>query len=168
MSGGEFDYIQYRFEDIATQIDIIIKNNSECGDKWEPNNFSKKTIEEFKKGAELIRKAQIYLQRIDWLVSGDDGEDCFHTRLKEDIGQLTPQQSPQRRVTQLENALEDACNVLADYAGKGKLSDELYKNTTNVIPAGHASRCHLRIKQALDDVEEISTKEHHPGQLQLP
>jgi hypothetical protein len=29
--------------------------------------------------------AQIYTQRIDWLVSGDDGEDSFRERLKEDL-----------------------------------------------------------------------------------
>ena len=26
-----------------------------------------------------------YTQRIDWLVSGDDGEDSFHSRLKKEL-----------------------------------------------------------------------------------
>jgi TFIIF-interacting CTD phosphatase-like protein len=39
----------------------------------------------FKKGLDILRKAQIYAQRIDWLVSGDDGEDYFHSRLKNDL-----------------------------------------------------------------------------------
>jgi hypothetical protein len=32
--------------------------------------------------------AQIYAQRIDWLISGDDGEDSFRERLKEDLEKL--------------------------------------------------------------------------------
>lgn len=32
--------------------------------------------------------AQVYAQRIDWLLSGDDGEDNFHLRLKEDLANL--------------------------------------------------------------------------------
>lgn len=34
------------------------------------------------------KKAYIYAQRIDWLLSGDDGEKSFHKRLKEELQQL--------------------------------------------------------------------------------
>jgi hypothetical protein len=30
--------------------------------------------------------AKIYAQRVDWFLSGDDGEETFHERLKEDLG----------------------------------------------------------------------------------
>lgn len=55
-----------------------------------PNKYglSKETIKEFKKGVELLKKAQVYAQRIDYLLSGDDGEDNFHQRLKEDLANL--------------------------------------------------------------------------------
>jgi guanylate kinase len=43
------------------------------------------SIEEFKKGLIILRQAQIYTQRNDWLVSGDDGEDSFHSRLKKEL-----------------------------------------------------------------------------------
>ena len=33
----------------------------------------------------MIRVAEIYAQRADWLLSGDDGEEEFHERLKEDL-----------------------------------------------------------------------------------
>lgn len=33
-------------------------------------------------------KAAIYVQRIDWLLSDDDGEDNFHERLKEELDAL--------------------------------------------------------------------------------
>ena len=42
-------------------------------------------IDEFKKGLDLLRKAAIYTQRIDWLVSGDDGRESFIERLEEDL-----------------------------------------------------------------------------------
>jgi hypothetical protein len=32
--------------------------------------------------------AQIYAQRIDWLVSGDDNEDSFHKRLAKDLAEV--------------------------------------------------------------------------------
>ena len=32
-----------------------------------------------------MRAAAIYAQRIDWLVSGDDGEETFHQRLAEEL-----------------------------------------------------------------------------------
>jgi len=88
MSGGRFDYLQYRFDEIIDSIDQEIRdNNKEPNPEefFEPNNFSRETLDEFRKGIEYIRKARIYAQRIDWLLSGDDGEEQFHKRLKEDL-----------------------------------------------------------------------------------
>lgn len=88
MSGGRFDYLQYRFTEIVDVIEQeIIDNNAEPRPKdwFEPNNFREETIAEFKKGIEYIKKAQIYVQRIDWLLSGDDGEESFLKSLKEEL-----------------------------------------------------------------------------------
>ena len=43
---------------------------------------------EFKEGVKALQRASIYAQRIDWLVSGDDGEESFHRRLAEDMDNL--------------------------------------------------------------------------------
>ena len=51
-------------------------------------NYPKEVIDEFKKGVELLKKAQVYAQRIDWLLSGDDGEESFLQRLKDDLNKL--------------------------------------------------------------------------------
>lgn len=53
------------------------------------NEYSKETIAEFKRGLDILRKAYVYAQRIDWLLSGDDGEESFHERLKEELEELT-------------------------------------------------------------------------------
>jgi len=36
----------------------------------------------------VLKVASVYAQRIDWLLSGDDGEESFLKRLKEELGQL--------------------------------------------------------------------------------
>ena len=51
-------------------------------------DYSEETLCEFKNAIYYLKKAQIYAQRIDWLISGDDGEKSFHVRLKEELDEL--------------------------------------------------------------------------------
>lgn len=89
MSGGRFDYLQFRLPEIYEQIEQEIRNNNACQkDGFEPNNFGEETIKEFRRGIEYLKKAEIYAQRIDRLLEGDDGEDTFHERLKEDLDDI--------------------------------------------------------------------------------
>lgn len=92
MSGGHFDYQQYRIGQIADQVEQLIRTNNETklNDWGEPigRNYNEQTVQEFRRGLRYLELAQIYAQRIDWLVSGDDGENSFHERLKEDIQEL--------------------------------------------------------------------------------
>lgn len=81
MSGGHFDYKQYLIDYIADEVEQLIDKNDEY-------EFSKETIEKFKQAKIILRIAAIYAQRIDWLVSGDDGEENFHNRLEEDLSKL--------------------------------------------------------------------------------
>lgn len=89
MSGGHFDYQQYNIERIAEEVEqLIITNDSTEKDEFGYDkglHYTRETIEEFKIGLEHLRKAAIYAQRIDWLVSGDDGEDAFHDRLQKEL-----------------------------------------------------------------------------------
>ncbi len=81
MSGGHFDYWQYHIGTIADKIEEEIDQNKDrpdWWDNWEGARFSDKTIAEFRKGVEILRKAEIYANRIDWLLSGDDGERSWH------------------------------------------------------------------------------------------
>ena len=65
-----------------------------------PNRYeySKETIKEFKKGLAILKKAYIYAQRIDWLLSGDDGEESFHERLKEELDNLKSKKNESTRI----------------------------------------------------------------------
>lgn len=80
MSGGAFDYVQFRLQHEAIdELKRIINEN--VNDK----KYSDDTIEKFKIGLNSLELALIYLNRIDWLVSGDDSENTFHQRLSEDL-----------------------------------------------------------------------------------
>jgi len=52
------------------------------------NRYSKETIQEFQIAYLKCREAGVYAQRVDWFLSGDDGEESFHQRLEEDIRRL--------------------------------------------------------------------------------
>jgi hypothetical protein len=103
MSGGHFNYDQYRIETIADTIQSLIDKNGKEKTKeersWEYYDFSKdhdnfhyeypaEVIEKFKVAVEILKRAQIYAHRIDWLVSGDDGEETFLKRLENDLNNL--------------------------------------------------------------------------------
>ena len=88
MSGGHFDYRQSAINEIADDIDELIKTNHDKDEYGYSYDFPDKTIQEFKNAKNLLRKAAVYVQRIDWLVSGDDAEDTFHKRLKDELEQL--------------------------------------------------------------------------------
>ncbi len=92
MSGGHFEYQQYRIEDIARGIEELIESNddeslNEWGDR-RGRGYSVETIEKFKIAVDTLRKAAIMAQRVDWLVSGDDGEDSFHRRWDKELKEL--------------------------------------------------------------------------------
>lgn len=93
MSGGHFEYNQYEITNITESIKQLIEDESdkeklnEYGDKV-AYGFSEETIESFGQAVLLLEVARIYIQRIDWLMSGDDSEDSFHIRLKNELAQV--------------------------------------------------------------------------------
>lgn len=107
MSGGRFEYFQYKIRMIADDIEqeIInsgrkktpeeIKNDYRDSDWFEkyPEDlnhyeYPPEIIEEFKNAVLALHTAEVYAQRVDWLLSGDDGEESFLRRLKDDLGKI--------------------------------------------------------------------------------
>jgi len=86
MSGGHFDYKQHIINDIIEDIERVLKGNDVKDDWGYSYNYPESVLLEFKNGIEILKKASIYAQRIDWLLSGDDGVESFHERLKEELG----------------------------------------------------------------------------------
>lgn len=96
MSGGTFDYIQYKLDCVIEDIErYISQNNVEIpdeqldpiyqtkGDKY--SEYSDETIAVMNNANKIIKIARIYIQRIDWLLAGDDSEANLHKRLHEDL-----------------------------------------------------------------------------------
>lgn len=111
MSGGHFDYKQYKIDDIVDSLESYIYGyqlyddydvseycNENSLDKKEteyveshmrtlPNKYgySKETINILKRGLIILKEASIYANRIDWLLSGDDSEESFKERLEREL-----------------------------------------------------------------------------------
>ena len=85
MSGGHFGYQQYRLHDMAEMIDELIAGNGQPDTFGHARSYSPETIAKFKLASETLEKAGAMAQRIDWLVSGDDGEETFHARWAEEV-----------------------------------------------------------------------------------
>lgn len=89
MSGGRFNYHQYKIDYIADEVEQLIRTNDDTTlNEWGDTigkNYPANIIAEFKRGLAHLRLAAIYAHRIDWLVSGDDGEETFVERLQDDL-----------------------------------------------------------------------------------
>lgn len=92
MSGGEFDYNQYRIKETRVKLNEIIESNDSNEDDGYGGiigrHFSSDTIKLFKEGEKYLKIAEICTTRIDYLLSGDDDEDTFHTRVNEELNQV--------------------------------------------------------------------------------
>ena len=79
MSGGMFEYDQYRINDM---IDKIKKEMQNPSDYVEDKELFILTCKEAIKSLKI---AFVFAHRIDWFLSGDDGEYSFYKRLIEDL-----------------------------------------------------------------------------------
>lgn len=85
MSGGYFDYAQHCMEDIATEIEEIINKNNNTEKDMFGCRYSPPIIERFEEAAHTMRRAQEMAQRVDYLMSGDDGEETFMSRWDKEV-----------------------------------------------------------------------------------
>lgn len=92
MSGGYFNYSDFKLELIADDIQQVILENrktpselSGCEFEWD---FRDETIKKFHEAILLLKLARTYVHRIDYLLEGDDGEETFHERLAEDLEKI--------------------------------------------------------------------------------
>lgn len=104
MSGGHFDHDQYRIQLIIESIEKELSKQGKLKNKedlWMHKEYYDEHPEEkyyytypediqqiFKDGILVLKKAYIYAQRIDWFLSGDDGDDSLRERLAEELKEL--------------------------------------------------------------------------------
>ena len=108
MSGGRFNYDQYKIGYIAEAIEKEIEKSGKQKTRQELReeswkdaawyekypedinhyNYPDAVINKFKAAVKYLKIAEVYAHRIDWLLSGDDGEGSFLKRLDEDLNKL--------------------------------------------------------------------------------
>jgi hypothetical protein len=98
MSGGYFNYDQWKLENMAGQIDRLIENNDDDStDEYgcrRGRGYSLETIARFQEARSALMRAAAMAHRVDWLLSGDDSEESFHRRWDEEIEQQEPYKWP--------------------------------------------------------------------------
>ena len=73
MSGGYFDYLQYRIESCAEDVESLVHTG-------EALPYTGETVERLILTSQALEKVAKMLQRVDWLISGDDDEESFNRR----------------------------------------------------------------------------------------
>lgn len=80
MSGGHFngnDYVYFRVRDFAEELEEEIANNNKIDEYGSCKNFKPETLEYLKKQVKAIEVMSRIMREIDYLYSGDTGEDTF-------------------------------------------------------------------------------------------
>jgi len=78
MSGGYFDFDQFRIRDIADKIERCFGYFKDQPD----------VLDKFRKAIRTLRLAEVMATRVDFLMEGDDGVEDFHRRWDEDVNKL--------------------------------------------------------------------------------
>ena len=104
MSGGFFEYAQYKIDEMVDSIERELNRQGKLKSKDEfygnedyyikyPDEmfyptYSKEIQYKMNEAIKALKIAAVYVQRIDWFLSGDDGEESFLERLKEELNEL--------------------------------------------------------------------------------
>lgn len=108
MTGGYWDYFQNHLPNVIKSIQVKIgkngrkKTNDELKlEYWNTPEWYKKfpqdllhykypdeVVEEFRNAVKAIKIAHVYIQRLDWLFSGDDNEQDFLKKLHKELKKL--------------------------------------------------------------------------------
>lgn len=84
MSGGHFgDYDYYKVAQFADELEVEIQNNTKPDEYEYAPNLSPETLKYLRKQLLKMRKMAEIMRHIDYLYSGDHGEDSFMHRVKE-------------------------------------------------------------------------------------
>ena len=101
MSGGKFNYAQYHITEIIDGIERELERQGKERPKHEiyfdledyPDEkyyytHTEEVQQEMRNAIKALKLAAVYAQRVDWYLSGDDGEESFLRRLKEELDKL--------------------------------------------------------------------------------
>ena len=126
MSGGAFEYKQYKIQDLIEDMEnLLVRLDKEPIDSFECDslkryvNDSELFKNKIKENIRYLKRAYIFTQRIDCFISGEDCEENFYERLKEEIEKLEYEE-----ITETKNLLVNLANTLKE----NRLNKEKLKN----------------------------------------
>jgi len=92
MSGGFFDYNCFKISQFADELEHEIDTNDDTSlDEFGGtigNGYSEVTLNQLKEAHEIIELAGKLAREVEWLYSGDHGEESFRRVAKTKMGNL--------------------------------------------------------------------------------
>lgn len=92
MSGGHFNYDQYKIRQIVEDIKLLVLTNdsTEKDSYGDPigRNYPPEVIAKFVEAAIILKSAFAYVHCIDYLVCGDTGPDTFTQHLNSELKKI--------------------------------------------------------------------------------
>lgn len=84
MSGGHFgDYDYYKVAQFADELEVEIDNNGKVDEYGYKREFDPDVIDYLEAQIPKLRKMAEIMRAVDYLYSGDHGDDSFLLRVKE-------------------------------------------------------------------------------------
>ncbi len=88
MSGGAFDYNCFKISQFAEDLKQKIEDNHKKEENWDGYNYSDYTIKGLRISQSLIEVAGKVAYAVEWLYSGDYGEQTFREVIAKIIKEL--------------------------------------------------------------------------------
>lgn len=84
MSGGSFDYAYWKAEQFADELEVMLSKQDEVNE-WneKPYYMEEATRVKLQEIEKMVRTASKMMKEVEWLYSGDTGEDSFMKRVAE-------------------------------------------------------------------------------------
>ena len=86
MSGGHFNGKQHYIGDIAEEIAWIVKDEEKRD--FPDRHYDPESLNAMKEARRVLLKAEVYAQRIDCLISGDDSNETFLKQLHKELSEV--------------------------------------------------------------------------------
>jgi len=86
MSGGTFNYDQFRINDIIDNIKRYIEGKHQ--EYWMEEQYHDEVIKRFEEAILTLELAETMATRIDWLIAGDDSCESFIKRWDKQVSEI--------------------------------------------------------------------------------
>ena len=85
MSGGHFYGKQHYIGDIAEEVAWIVKDEEKRD--FADRHYESASLNAMKEARRVLLKAEVYAERIDRLISGDDSDETFLKQLHKELSE---------------------------------------------------------------------------------